>query len=110
MDPATDRCVVRRRVRCIDGRPGIIWDDYFDEQIVRGTELAEPEDTKRENILAEAGYEQTYDIDEIISRMPTPGRDTAPPDTAGNTSHRAHPHRLHGQRQGRPRDGLDHPG
>jgi GntR family transcriptional regulator len=72
MDPATDRCVVRRRVRCIDGRPGIIWDDYFDEQIVRGTELAEPEDTKRENILAEAGYEQTYDIDEIISRMPTP--------------------------------------
>src|SRR5262249_9164626 len=24
------------------------------------------------NILAEAGYEQTYDIDEIITRMPTP--------------------------------------
>ena len=31
-----------------------------------------PEDTKRENILAEAGYEQVYDIDEIITRMPTP--------------------------------------
>ena len=72
MDPATDRCVVQRRVRYIDGRPGIICVDYFDEQIVRSTELAEPEDTKRENILAEAGYEQTYDIDEIISRMPTP--------------------------------------
>jgi DNA-binding GntR family transcriptional regulator len=39
---------------------------------VRGTELAEPEDTTRENILAEAGYEQVYDIDEIITRMPTP--------------------------------------
>lgn len=72
LNPATGRCVVRRRVRYIDGRPGIISDDYFDEQIVRGTELAEPEDTTRENILAEAGYEQTYDIDEIISRMPTP--------------------------------------
>jgi GntR family transcriptional regulator len=43
-----------------------------DERIVRGTELAEPEDTTRENILAEAGYEQVYDIDEIITRMPTP--------------------------------------
>ncbi len=39
---------------------------------MRGTELAEPEDTTRENILAEAGYEQVYDIDEIITRMPTP--------------------------------------
>ncbi|WP_300614587.1 UTRA domain-containing protein [Trebonia sp.] len=35
-------------------------------------ELAQPEDTTRENILAEAGYEQVYDIDEIITRMPTP--------------------------------------
>jgi DNA-binding GntR family transcriptional regulator len=35
-------------------------------------QLAEPEDTTRENILAEAGYEQVYDIDEIITRMPTP--------------------------------------
>jgi len=33
---------------------------------------AEPEDTTRENILAEAGYEQVYDIDEIITRMPSP--------------------------------------
>jgi DNA-binding GntR family transcriptional regulator len=33
---------------------------------------AEPEDTIRENILAEAGYGQVYDIDEIITRMPTP--------------------------------------
>jgi DNA-binding GntR family transcriptional regulator len=32
-----------------------------------------PEDTTRENILADAGYEQVYDIDEIITRMPTPG-------------------------------------
>jgi GntR family transcriptional regulator len=32
----------------------------------------EPEDTTRENILAEAGYEQVYDIDEVITRMPTP--------------------------------------
>ena len=41
-------------------------------KIVRGTELAEPEDTTREDILKEAGYEQVYDIDEIITRMPTP--------------------------------------
>ncbi len=72
LDPRTDICVVRRHVRYIDGKPAIISDDYFDERIVRGTELAEPEDTTRENILAEAGYEQVYDIDEIITRMPTP--------------------------------------
>jgi GntR family transcriptional regulator len=72
LNPQTDVCVVRRHVRYIDGKPAIISDDYFDEQIVRGTELAEPEDTSRENILAEAGYEQVYDIDEIITRMPTP--------------------------------------
>jgi GntR family transcriptional regulator len=72
LDPKTDMCVVRRHVRYIDGKPAIIADDFFDEQIVRGTELAEPEDTTRENILAEAGYEQVYDIDEIITRMPTP--------------------------------------
>jgi DNA-binding GntR family transcriptional regulator len=72
LSPATDFCVVRRRVRYIDGKPAIISDDYFDERVVRGTELAEPRDTIRENILAEAGYPQTYDIDEIITRMPTP--------------------------------------
>jgi GntR family transcriptional regulator len=48
------------------------WLGFFDERIVRGTELAEPEDTTREDILKEAGYEQVYDIDEIITRMPTP--------------------------------------
>jgi GntR family transcriptional regulator len=72
LDPRTDICVVRRHVRSIDGKPAIISDDYFDEKIVEGTELAEPKDTTRENILAEAGYEQVYDIDEIITRMPTP--------------------------------------
>jgi GntR family transcriptional regulator len=72
LDPRTDTVVVRRHVRYIDGKPAVISDDYFDERIVRGTELAEPEDTTRENILAEAGYEQVYDIDEIITRMPTP--------------------------------------
>jgi GntR family transcriptional regulator len=72
LDPRTDTCVVRRHVRYIDGKPAIISDDYFDEKIVRGTELAEPEDTTREDILAEAGYEQVYDIDEIITRMPSP--------------------------------------
>lgn len=72
LDPRTGTAVVRRHVRYIDGKPAIISDDYFDERIVEGTELAEPEDTTRENILAEAGYEQVYDIDEIIIRMPTP--------------------------------------
>ncbi len=72
LNPRTDVVVVRRHIRYIDGKPAIISDDYFDERIVEGTELAEPEDTTRENILAEAGYEQVYDIDEIITRMPTP--------------------------------------
>ncbi len=72
LDPRTDTCVVRRHVRYIDGEPAIISDDYFDLAIVDGTELAAPEDTTREDILKEAGYEQTYDIDEIIVRMPTP--------------------------------------
>jgi GntR family transcriptional regulator len=72
LDPRTDICVVRRHVRYIDGKPAIISDDYFDEKIVEGTELAAPKDTTRGNILAEAGYEQVYDIDEIITRMPTP--------------------------------------
>jgi len=72
LDPTEGRCVVRRHVRFIDGHPGIISDDYFDEVIVRGTELAEPEDTTREDILKEAGYEQVYDVDEIVTRMPTP--------------------------------------
>jgi len=72
LDPRTDMCVVRRHVRYIDGNPAIISDDYFDEKVVRGTELAEPEDTTREDILKEAGHEQVYDIDEIITRMPSP--------------------------------------
>jgi DNA-binding GntR family transcriptional regulator len=72
LDPRTDIVVVRRHVRYIDGKPAIISDDYFDERIVEGTELAEPKDTTREDILSEAGYEQVYDIDEIITRMPTP--------------------------------------
>jgi DNA-binding GntR family transcriptional regulator len=72
LDPRTDVCVARRHVRYIDGKPAIISDDYFDEKIVRGTELGQPEDTTREDILKEAGYEQVYDIDEIITRMPTP--------------------------------------
>ena len=72
IDPNQESCVVRRHVRYIDSKPGIISDDYFDEEIVRGTELAAPEDTTREDILKEAGYEQTYDVDEIITRMPSP--------------------------------------
>ena len=51
LGPTTDVWVVRRHVRYIDGGPAIISDDYFDERIVRGTELAEPQDTTREDIL-----------------------------------------------------------
>jgi DNA-binding GntR family transcriptional regulator len=72
LDPEKESCVVRRHVRYIDAKPGIISDDYFDEAVVRGTELSAPADTTREDILKEAGYEQTYDVDEIITRMPTP--------------------------------------
>ena len=59
-------------MRYIDGSPAIISDDYFDLKLVEGTALAAPEDTTREDILKEAGYEQAYDVDEIITRMPTP--------------------------------------
>src|SRR6266700_7070785 len=76
LDPERDICVVRKHVRYIDGKPAILSDDYFNEQIVRGTELAEPEDTTREDILKEAGYEQVYDIDEVITRMPPPAEAT----------------------------------
>ena len=72
LDTEKDLCVVRRHVRFIDGKPAITSDDYFDEAIVRGTELAALEDTTREDILKGAGYEQTYDVDDIITRMPTP--------------------------------------
>ncbi|MGH3567125.1 MAG: GntR family transcriptional regulator [Pseudonocardia sp.] len=72
LDPSTDTCVVRRHIRYIDEAPAIISDDYFDLRLVEGTELAAPDDTTREDILKEAGYEQTYDVDEIIVRMPTP--------------------------------------
>ena len=65
-------CLVRRHVRDLDDKPAIISDDFFDERIVRGTEPAEPEGTQREDILKDAGYEQIYDVDEIITRMPTP--------------------------------------
>ena len=35
-------------------------------------QLAQDAEHKTREILAEAGYEQVYDIDEIITRMPTP--------------------------------------
>ena len=72
LDPEQDRCVVRRHLRYVDSKPGIISDDYFDEKIVRGTELAASGDTAREDILKEAGYEQTYGVDEIVTRMAAP--------------------------------------
>ncbi len=109
LDPKTDVCVVRRHVRYIDDRPAIISDDYFDERIVRGTELAEPEDTTRENILAEAGYEQVYDIDEIITRMPTPKEIEQTQDRDGHASCRTHQDRLHGREPASPGDGVDRP-
>ena len=98
--------MVRRHVRYIDGKPAIISDDYFDERIVRGTELAEPEDTTRENILAEAGYEQVCDIDEIITRMPHPRK---PSDWASPPERRAHKDRLYRRQQASPRDDLHRP-
>lgn len=67
-----DECICRGRVRSADGRPVVLSHDYFDERIVRGTELADEADTQREDILKEAGYEQTYDVDHITARMPDP--------------------------------------
>jgi hypothetical protein len=100
--------VVRRHVRYIDGKPAIISDDYFDEKIVQGTELAEPEDTTRENILAEAGYERVYDIDEIITPHAHTRRGSPAGDTRGNAGSRTHQDRLHRQRQAGQGNDLDH--
>ena len=88
---------VRRppHVRYIDGSPAIISDDYFDLRLVEGTELAAPEDTTREDILKEAGYEQTYDVDEIITRMPTPEETGSTRHPARHTGRRTPPRRLH---------------
>ena len=109
LDPKTDICVVRRHVRYVDGKPAIISDDYFDERIVQGTELAEAEDTTRENILAEAGYEQVYDIDEIITRMPTPDEIARLGILDRNAGRRAHQNWLYSRQQAGPSDDLDHP-
>ena len=57
---------------------------------MEGTELAEPQDTTRENILADAGYEQVYDIDEIITRMPTPEEIARLGDTGRDASRGGH--------------------
>lgn len=72
LSAADDHCICRKRTRCANGHPVVLSQDYFDEQIVRGTELAADEDTQREDILKEAGYEQTYDVDHITARMPDP--------------------------------------
>jgi DNA-binding GntR family transcriptional regulator len=55
-----------------------------------GAELAEPGDTTREDILKEAGYEQVYDIDEIITRMPAPDEATRLGIPGRNPGRRAH--------------------
>ncbi len=91
---------MRRHVRYIDGEPAIISDDYFDLRIVAGTELAEPQDTTREDILKEAGYEQTYDVDEIVVRMPTPTEVTTLRIQAGTPV--AEHHRIGFTAEGRP--------
>ena len=66
-------CVVRRHVRYIDGKPAIISDDYFDEtHRPRAPSWPSPRTPPARTSSAEAGYEQVYDIDEIITRMPTP--------------------------------------
>jgi hypothetical protein len=56
--------------------------------------------------MAEEGYEQVYDVDEIITRMPTPQRDSPARDTSRNTSRRAHQDRLHSREAGAS-NGLD---
>ena len=78
--------------------------------IVRGTELAEPEDTTRENILAEAGYEQVYDIDEIITRMPTPDEVARLGISAGTPVAEHIRTGYTADRQASPGDDLDRPG
>jgi DNA-binding GntR family transcriptional regulator len=110
LDPRTDICVVRRHVRYIDGRPAIISDDYFDERIIGGTELAEPEDTTRENILAEAwlraGLRHRRDHHPHAHAL----QDRQTQDLDRHASSRAHQDRLHGNRPASPGDGVDRPG
>jgi DNA-binding GntR family transcriptional regulator len=72
LDPEKDLCVVRYRVRYINGSRGIISADYFSEATVRGAEFAAPAGAALEDILKEASNGRTYDVDEIVTRMPTP--------------------------------------
>ena len=74
LDPRTDTCVVRRHVRYIDGKPAIISDDYFDEKIVRGTELAAPEDTTREDILGKPATSRSTTSTRSSPACPAPPR------------------------------------
>ena len=93
-----DLCVVRRHVRYIDGKPGIISDDFFDEAIVRGTELAAPADTTREDILKEAGYEGHLRRGRDHYSYANPHRSATPITRRRPARSPAHANRLHSRR------------
>lgn len=68
LNDQTDMCVVRSRVRQLDGQPAIINDDLYDERLVRGTALASCEDMSDTDVLTPPGHPQAYTVDEITVR------------------------------------------
>jgi GntR family transcriptional regulator len=72
LDPGRDLCTVRRHVRHLDGKPGIVTDDYFREEPAAGTGLATPGEAAGAQARKRSGREPAYHVDEIITRMPAP--------------------------------------
>jgi GntR family transcriptional regulator len=69
-----DVVVVRRRVRLLDGVPYQLYDSYYPQDVVEGTDAMLPEDVGRgiNVVLAENGFPQVRALDEIRIRMPNP--------------------------------------
>jgi GntR family transcriptional regulator len=65
---------VRRRVRYVDEVPNSLSASYFPLDIVRGSEIVNPQDITRgaSKVLDELGYAQVRYLDRITARMPTP--------------------------------------
>jgi GntR family transcriptional regulator len=65
---------VRRRIRFVDDEPNSLSSSYFPLDIVRDSEIVNPQDITRgaNKVLDDLGYAQVRYLDRITARMPTP--------------------------------------
>ena len=65
---------VRRRIRFVDDEPNSLSSSYFPLDIVRDSEIVNPQDIIRgaNKVLDELGHAQVRYLDRITARMPTP--------------------------------------